>query len=78
MALGMLRGVQDTRRPMVYAFVAYWMLGLPASWILGIEMGFGPEGIWLGLCVGLAAAAITLSLRFLRLILTPPRAPIRG
>ncbi|WGH78994.1 MATE family efflux transporter [Jannaschia ovalis] len=78
MALGMLRGVQDTRRPMVYAFVAYWMLGLPASWILGIEMGFGPEGIWLGLCVGLAAAAITLSLRFLRLILPPPRAPIRG
>ena len=78
MALGMLRGVQDTRRPMVYAIIAYWGLGMPASWVLGIELGLGPEGIWLGLCVGLGVAAITLSWRFLRLLAAAERTPARA
>jgi MATE family multidrug resistance protein len=67
MALGCLRGVQDTRRPMFYAIVAYWALGLPASYVLGFPLGLGPAGIWLGLVVGLAVAAVTLTARFVRL-----------
>lgn len=67
MALGALRGVQDTRAPMILAIVAYWALGIPSSYILGFVLDFGPSGVWLGLVVGLAAAAIALTIRFVRL-----------
>ncbi|SFJ54798.1 MATE family efflux transporter [Jannaschia pohangensis] len=67
MALGFLRGVQDTRRPMIYAIVSYWVFGLPAGYVLGFPMGLGPEGVWLGLVVGLLAATIALAARFLRI-----------
>ncbi|MGB3553589.1 MAG: MATE family efflux transporter [Jannaschia sp.] len=67
MALGFLRGVQDTRIPMIYAIVAYWALGIPSSYVFGFILGWGPQGIWFGLVVGLAAAAVALSLRFVRL-----------
>ena len=79
MALGMLRGLQDTRRPMVYAVVAYWVLGLPAGYVLGFPMGLGPEGVWLGLVVGLAAAGVLLSARFvglMRAIPAPGASPV--
>ena len=66
MALGLLRGVQDTRVPMIYALVSYWLLGLPAAWFLGFPMGFGGEGIWAGLVVGLAFAAGLMMTRFWR------------
>ncbi|UWQ17143.1 MATE family efflux transporter [Jannaschia sp. M317] len=68
MALGMLRGVQDTRAPMVLAIVSYWVLGLPASYVLGFVFSWGPSGIWLGLTVGLAAAALALGWRFVSLV----------
>ncbi|GIT90441.1 MATE family efflux transporter [Jannaschia pagri] len=68
MALGALRGVQDTRLPMVYAIVSYWALGIPASYVLGFPLGLGATGIWLGLCVGLAAAAVALAARFVGLV----------
>lgn len=71
MALGFLRGVQDTRRPMIYAIVAYWVLGLPAGYVLGFPLGLGPEGIWLGLVVGLLAATVALTVRFLRITAIP-------
>ncbi|MGC1262281.1 MAG: MATE family efflux transporter, partial [Jannaschia helgolandensis] len=67
MALGFLRGVQDTRRPMIYAIVSYWVLGIPASYLLGFPLGLGPDGIWLGLVVGLAAATVALMTRFVRI-----------
>ncbi len=67
MALGFLRGVQDTRRPMIYAIVAYWVFGLPAGYVLGFPLDLGPQGIWLGLVVGLLAATVALTARFLRL-----------
>ena len=72
MALGLLRGVQDTRRPMVYAIGAYWGLGIPASYLLGFALGYGPEGVWLGLVVGLAAATAMLMGRFVRLTADVP------
>ena len=66
MALGMLRGVEDTGVPMVLAGVAYWGIGLPAAWALGFPAGLGGAGIWLGLTTGLAVAAVALNLRFWR------------
>ncbi len=64
MALGLLRGVQDTRVPMVMAAISYWGIGVPASYVLGFPMGLGGAGIWLGLAVGLACAAVTMLARF--------------
>jgi MATE family multidrug resistance protein len=66
MALGLLRGVQDTRVPMIYASVSYWLVGIPASYMLGFTFGWGGPGIWAGLAAGLALAFALLCLRFWR------------
>ncbi len=66
MALGMLRGVHDTRVPMIMAVVSYWIIGLPVGYLLGFPFGMGGVGIWLGLTVGLAAACISMQVRFWR------------
>jgi len=67
MALGLLRGVQDTSVPMVYAFVAYWFIGLPLAYALGFPLGYAGEGIWAGLAIGLAVAGAVLMARFWRI-----------
>lgn len=59
-ANGILRGVGDTRFPAVAVLIAFWILGLPAGWYLGIHRGGGVAGIWTGLVVGLVAVAILL------------------
>ena len=64
MALGLLRGVQDTRVPMIYAALAYWAVGIPASYLLGFPLGWGAAGIWAGLVLGLVVAAALLMWRF--------------
>ncbi len=63
-ALGLLRGVQDTRVPMIMAAVSYWLVGIPASWLLGIHLGLGGMGIWAGLVIGLVLAGILMMGRF--------------
>ena len=65
-ALGLLRGVQDTGGPMLIAALAYWGVGIPASYALGFPLGFGGVGIWLGLACGLAVAGVLLMARFWR------------
>ena len=64
MALGLLRGIRDTRVPMIAAAVSYWVIGIPCSYVLGFPLGFGAAGIWFGLVVGLAFAAVSMMLRF--------------
>jgi MATE family multidrug resistance protein len=66
MALGFLRGVQDTRVPMILASVSYWLIGIPVSYVLAFPLGLGGVGLWLGLVVGLAVAAVLLMVRFWR------------
>ncbi len=63
-ATGLLRGVQDTAMPMLIAALAYWGVGIPASYLLGFPFGLGGVGIWSGLVLGLAAAAVLLMWRF--------------
>lgn len=64
---GALRGYQDTRMPMVLTMIAYWLIGLPSGYILGLTdllgPAAGPTGFWKGLIIGLTAAALFLSLR---------------
>ena len=64
LSLGMLRGVQDTRVPMIMAAASYWIVGITASFILGFTLGYGGAGIWWGLVMGLTLAAVLLSWRF--------------
>ena len=66
LALGLLRGVQDTTVPMVMATISYWVVGLPISYVLAFSFGLGGIGIWLGLVVGLTVAAILMMWRFWR------------
>jgi MATE family multidrug resistance protein len=52
-ATGALRGLGETRRPMIWNFVAYWGLGLPIGWALAFVAGWGVVGIWIGLSTSL-------------------------
>ena len=60
---GALRGLADVKVPTGITFVAYWLIALPTGYFFGVR-GIGPLGVWVGLAVGLAAAAILLALRF--------------
>ncbi|WP_299150464.1 MATE family efflux transporter [uncultured Tateyamaria sp.] len=68
-ALGLLRGVQDTKVPMIIAGLSYWGVGMPASYVLGFVLGWDGVGVWLGLVVGLACAGVALMHRFWRVSL---------
>ncbi|MFK4809578.1 MATE family efflux transporter [Devosia sp. ZW T5_3] len=59
-----LRGLSDTKIPMVLAFIGYWALGLPVAYILGFTLNWRGIGIWTGLAAGLAFVALVLVTRF--------------
>jgi MATE family multidrug resistance protein len=63
-ASGSLRGLKDTRVPMVIALATYWGVGLTTGYFVGLQWGGGARGLWWGLVVGLAAAAVLLLWRF--------------
>ena len=62
--LGALRGMQDVKIPTYITFVAYWIIGLPISYVMGKVFGFGSRGIWFGLLAGLTSSALMLFIRF--------------
>lgn len=63
-AIGALRGASDVLGPTLIAFLSYWAIGLPLAYLIGIYLGVGAIGIWAGLAIGLAVAALLLTLRF--------------
>jgi multidrug resistance protein, MATE family len=67
LSAGALRGLKDTRAPMAITIFAYWGLGMPLGAWMGIGLGHGAQGMWCGLILGLAVAAILLASRFYRL-----------
>ena len=66
MALGLLRGMHDTKVPMIMAAISYWVIGIPASYGLAFHADLGGAGLWLGLVIGLSFAAVTMMTRFWR------------
>ena len=71
LSAGALRGLKDTRVPMLLAGLAYWGVGMPLGAVLSLGWGgftpaMGPKGMWMGLIAGLSVAAVLLGLRFHR------------
>ena len=62
--LGALRGLQDVKVPMYITFIAYWIVGFPISYYLGIYTSLKAVGVWIGLFAGLAFASLLLYIRF--------------
>ncbi len=65
-AAGILRGMKDTRTPMVYAMVGYWIVGIPVATWLGLFTDLEGNGIWWGMTAGLAATTLLMTGRVVR------------
>ena len=63
-AAGSLRGMNDTRIPLVFATISYWLIAFPCAWWLAFHTSLGAVGVWIGLSVGTAVYATLLLLRF--------------
>ena len=63
-AAGALRGMQDVKFPAVIAFISYWLVMIPSSYILAFPMHLGLQGIWIGFIIGLSLAAVLQLIRF--------------
>lgn len=68
LGISILRGMRDTRVPLIAAGVSYWLVGAPTTYVFGVLLGWEGRGVWLGLVLGLACAAVFLQLRFWRLV----------
>lgn len=62
--LGVLRGIGDVNVPTFITFIAYWVIGIPLGYLLGIKLNLGVNGIWYGLTFGLLTASTLLFFRF--------------
>lgn len=63
-SLGALRGLEDVKIPTLLTFLAYWVIALPAGYLMAFRLEMGVQGVWLGLLTGLTTAAVILFLRF--------------
>jgi multidrug resistance protein, MATE family len=66
-ASGVLRGLKDTRVPMLAAALGYWGIGFPTGYMLAFHFDGGTKGLWWGLAAGLASVAGLMTLRFDRM-----------
>jgi MATE family multidrug resistance protein len=64
--IGVLRGLGDTRSPMIAALIGYWVLGLPVGWALAFPLGVGIRGLWFGMLVGLLTVGVALLVGWVR------------
>jgi len=72
-ASGALRGVGDTRAPMLVNLLGFWLVGMPVSLGMGFGLGLGPRGLWWGFVFGLAAVATLLVFRLVVRLSRPMR-----
>jgi MATE family multidrug resistance protein len=63
---GILRGLHDTRVPMIFTFIGYWLIGIGVGVWLAFRAGWGGVGIWTGLAIGLAIVAVLMLWRWVR------------
>lgn len=68
--VGLLRGIKDVKIPTLYVALAYWVVGLPAGYILGIHLKMNAAGIWIGFLAGLTISSALLNFRFLSITKT--------
>jgi multidrug resistance protein, MATE family len=66
-AAGALRGFNDTRVPMLFAAVSFWLIGFPSAYGLAFTAGLGAIGIWIGFSIAVGTFAVLLVWRFHRL-----------
>jgi MATE family multidrug resistance protein len=62
--IGALRGMQDVNFTAYITFIAYWLVGFPVCYYLGLHTALASQGIWIGLTLGLTVSALLLYLRF--------------
>ena len=67
-ATGALRGLGDTRTPMLAHLIGYWLIGLPTAYVLCFPLGWGAPGIWVGLSAALILIGASLALVWRRAI----------
>lgn len=72
-SISALRGLKDTKVPMIYAAVAYYGVAIPSGYLLGFTLGIGPAGVWYGLLAGLSVAAVLYYTRFRRKCAAMPK-----
>lgn len=63
-AMGAIRGLKDAKTTFLVGLACYWLIGAPAAWLLAFDFNGGPTGVWWGLALGLACAAVSLTLAF--------------
>jgi MATE family multidrug resistance protein len=63
-AAGSLRGLNDTRMPLLFAAISFWMVGFTVSYVLGFPLRLGAVGVWIGLSCSVVVFAVFLILRF--------------
>jgi len=63
-AAGALRGYKDTRMPVLYMVVSFWIVGMTLGYHLTFTREMGPAGMWVGMIAGLSMAAVLMMLRF--------------
>ncbi len=69
---GVLRGMDDVKKPALIMFTAHWLIGMPIGIYLAFWQGVGVAGVWWGLSIGLIAAAVLLGWRAWRMTARPP------
>lgn len=65
-ATGVLRGMGDTRTPMLWNLAGHWFVGLPLGYVLAFRGNWGVAGLWVGLCTGLVIVGLVLLLVWMR------------
>lgn len=79
-AAGALRGYKDTSMPLLLVFIAYWLVGLPAGYVLGftdwLVEPMIAAGLWYGLLIGLSVGAVLLTTRLIRIARHAPLAAV--
>jgi len=63
-AMGCIRGLKDAKTTFLVGLACYWLIGAPAAWWMAFHLNWGPTGVWWGLALGLACAAVSLTLAF--------------
>jgi multidrug resistance protein, MATE family len=63
-AMGCIRGLKDAKTTFLVGLGCYWLIGAPAAWLMAFTLGWGPTGVWWGLALGLACAAVSLTWAF--------------